>query len=66
MTIRCWWCGTQPIDSHDVWTVGYNHPITTLYTWPTASDHEHEPVPPTPGALLDRAGRLADRLLLDL
>jgi hypothetical protein len=55
--MRCWWCGVEPWDLHEITTMSDRGP-RYLYGWPTGGDHEHAEHKPTPGQL-EQAGHEA-------
>jgi hypothetical protein len=57
--VKCWSCGVEPVELHDVQTLGDPEPVY-LPIWPHGGDHEHAERPPTPGEL-EQAGHEALR-----
>lgn len=45
---RCWWCGVEPTDTHEIYSPNGNYHI---HTWPPA-DHQHSVTPPTTDQLV--------------
>jgi hypothetical protein len=48
--MKCWQCGVEPDDVHEITTLGDAEPQYIAGRWPSG-DHEHAEVPPTPAAL---------------
>lgn len=55
--MKCWQCGVEPLETHEVTTLTDAQPRHIPGRWPPG-DHEHAVDPPTPGQL-EQAGHEA-------
>jgi hypothetical protein len=61
--VRCWQCGVEPLEVHDITTFGDLPDRKYLPSrWPPG-DHEHAVQPPTPGELAEQGDRVAARIM---
>lgn len=60
--LRCWQCGAEPLEVHNVQTLSDPGPVLIPGRWP-AGDHEHAVDPPTPGQLVAEGHRILLRIL---
>lgn len=56
--MKCWWCGVEPVEVHEVRVIEQADPVRLIPEWPRG-DHPHSERPPT----ADELGAEAYRLL---
>lgn len=61
--MRCWACGVEPLETHDVSGLDDPGPVYVPGRWPAAEDgHEHAPRPPSAAELAEAGGRALARI----
>jgi hypothetical protein len=58
--MRCWWCGAEPVEIHELRTMESNVPVRLIPEWPPG-DHPHSERPPTADELAAEAYRLLNQ-----
>lgn len=60
--MRCWQCGVEPLDVHEIATLSDPQPTYIAGRWPDG-DHQHAVAPPTPSELADQGDHAVARIL---